>query len=315
MPFDDGGGEPPDLTPVQKITRDIRNSARLMDAHQARFLVDAYYQMQEDRIRAAHQQRTLAKGGEPNEITAWLQEQTATLESSVQKALDAYSTGRIDGRWLRSICGIGPVIAAGLMAHIDIKQAPTVGHIWRFAGLDPTVEWKPKTKRPWNAALKRLCWIVGESFTKVASLKSDVYGKVYIERKNLEIANNDAGKYSDQAVHSLSTKNFSEDTGARRWYGGEYPAGTCIRNSALDADKREAFLKKVRVEPGKGVQMLPPGRIHLRAQRYAVKLFLSHYHHVLYEATNGEPPPKPFIIQHGGHTHFLAPPNWPMEQP
>ena len=37
--------------------------------------------------------------------------------------------------------GIGPVIAAGLLANIDIKQAPTVGHIWRFAGLDPTNKW------------------------------------------------------------------------------------------------------------------------------------------------------------------------------
>ena len=55
-------------------------------------------------------------------------------------------------RWARSIYGIWPVLAAGLLAHIDIEQAPTVGHIWSFAGLDPTKKWQPKTTRPWNAA-------------------------------------------------------------------------------------------------------------------------------------------------------------------
>lgn len=56
-----------------------------------------------------------------------------------------------------SIHGIGPVISAGLLAHIDIHRAVTVGHIWRFAGLDPSVKWLKKTKRPWNAGLKVLC--------------------------------------------------------------------------------------------------------------------------------------------------------------
>jgi len=301
--------EPPALTPVAKLTRDIRDSAKLLDAHQARFLVDAYYSMQDDRIRAAHQLRTLVAGGEPNTIIEWLQDQTETLEESVKRALDAYSTSRIDGKWLRSICGIGPVISAGLMAHIDITQAPTVGHIWRFAGLDPTLKWEPKTKRPWNAALKRLCWIVGESFTKVSGLDSDVYGKVYVARKAQEIANNDAGKFADQAAAALVAKSYGEDTGARKWYGGEYPAGACAKIAALDTAKRDALLKKMRVEPGRGVPMLPPARIHLRAQRYAVKLFLSAYHEVLFFSTNGELPPKPYAVEHLGHAHYAGVPN------
>ena len=59
---------------------------------------------------------------------------------------------------------------------------------------------------------------------------------------------------------------------------------------------------------------LPPARIHLRAKRWAVKLFLAHYHHVLYESTHGTPPPKPYILAKDPelHTHFIAPPNWPM---
>ncbi len=58
--------------------------------------------------------------------------------------------------------------------------------------------------------------------------------------------------------------------------------------------------------------MLPPARIHLRAQRYAVKLFLSHYNEVAWELQSGERPPKPYIIdspRYPEHTHYLAPPN------
>ena len=65
---------------------------------------------------------------------------------------------------MRSIVGIGPVITAGFLAHIDIAKAPTVGHVpGGSADLDPTVKWDKGTKRPWNVVMKRLCWIVEES--------------------------------------------------------------------------------------------------------------------------------------------------------
>ena len=57
---------------------------------------------------------------------------------------------------------------------------------------------------------------------------------------------------------------------------------------------------------------IPDGRIHLRAMRWTVKLFLSHYHAVGYELEHGCAPPKPYVISHGGHSHCIAPPKWPM---
>ena len=59
-------------------------------------------------------------------------------EHNMQKMLDAFSVENGIGRWSESIPGIGPVISAGLISEIDITRAPTVGHIWRFAGMDPT---------------------------------------------------------------------------------------------------------------------------------------------------------------------------------
>jgi hypothetical protein len=264
------------LDPVSRLTRDLRDAARTLSTDEARFLVDAYYAMQRDRIRAGHQERTLNESGEPHDVMTWLAGQRETLENQIRRALDAYSAAQPAGVWARSIVGIGPVIAAGLLCHIDIKLAPTVGHIWRFAGLDPTVKWDKGKKRPWNGSLKRLCFLIGESFVKVHNHEQDVYGKVYVSRKAYEIARNEAGAFADQAAASLAAKRFGADTDARKHY-----------------------------EAGR----LPPARIHLRAERYAVKRFLYDLFAVMYFIQFKAMPPKPWIISHGGHAHYVPPPN------
>jgi len=262
---------------VERMSRDMRNAAATLTVQEVRFLVAAYYALQEDRIRSDHRVRKLSESHKPHEIVSWLGAQKSTLERQVARALDAYSGNKPVGIWARSITGIGPIIAAGLLAHIDIERAPTVGHIWRYAGLDPTSVWAKGTKRPWNADLKRLCFLIGESVVKVSNRESDHYDKVYKERKELEEANNQKGLYAQQAADALLKRKFGDDTEAKKHY-----------------------------EAGK----LPPARIHLRAHRYATKLFLSHYHHVAFWEHHGFAPPKPYIIEHGGHTHYLAPPNW-----
>jgi hypothetical protein len=270
-----------DLEPIKRLNRDLRQAAKTLTATEARFLVDAYYQMQRDRIRAAHQARTLEEAGEPNQLLGWLFENTAVLERNIKSALGGYSLSNPVGKWAESIIGIGPVISAGLLAHIDITKAPTVGHIWRFAGLDPTVVWKEGQKRPWNGALKRLCWIIGESFTKQSGHKDDFYGKIYIARKAQEEAKNANHDFSDQAATALTTKNWKRDTQTKAAY-----------------------------EQG----LLPQARIHLRAQRYAVKLFLSHWQTVAYRQHYGEMPPKPYVIEHLGHAHLIQVPNFPWAE-
>jgi hypothetical protein len=132
-------------------------------------------------------------------------------------------------------------------------------------------------KRPWCARLKCVLWNLGECFVKTANRDGAFYGPIYQDRKLLEQQKNDAGEYKDQAARALAEKNFGKATEARKWY-----------------------------EKG----LLPPAHIHARAKRYAVKLFLAHWHWVAYESRYGEPPPKPYVIEHLGHAHILAPPGW-----
>ena len=267
----------PIIDPIERIERDILRASTMLSTAEARYLVDTYYQVQDFRIASAAQVRSLNYQGEPSAFVGWTQVTMEYIELQIKNALDVYTDQSITGQWLKSIVGIGPIIAAGLMAHIDITKAPTVGHIWRFAGLDPTMHWEKGEKRPWNADLKVICWKAGQSFMKVQSNPNDVYGKLYKQRKLWEIERNEAGELADQARQALETKRFKNPTVTRKAY-----------------------------EQGK----LSDGHIDARARRWVVKLFLSHYHEVAYFVEYGELPPNPYVLEHvGGHVHRVEVPN------
>lgn len=265
------------LDPVARLTRDLAQASKTLSHTEARFLVDAYYTMQGNRIRADGQIRSMARGEtfEPHSVLMWLSDQNATLEAQIKRALTAYVESHPVGPWLTSIYGIGPVISAGLLAHIDIERAPTAGHIWSFAGLDPTKKWNKGERRPWNAALKVLCWKAGESFVKFHKNEQCFYGKYYASQKALYEARNDAGAYAERAAQILKECKIGKDTDAY----AAYSAGR-----------------------------LPKAQIHAMARRYAVKLFLSHLHGEMYRRILKQEPPLPYPIAHQGHAHFIQAP-------
>jgi Transposase IS116/IS110/IS902 family. len=150
---------------LAKLTRQLRKGATNLSRRDLRYLVNVYEEVQKHRIRAGQQVKAAEReGNEPNFVIVWMRQTFSEFEESVKKILDVYTSADPVGRWIRSIPGLGPYIAAGLLALIEIEKAPTVGHIWRFAGLDPTMKWSPGQKRPFNARLKRICYFIGQAF-------------------------------------------------------------------------------------------------------------------------------------------------------
>jgi hypothetical protein len=268
--------DPEKRVSIIRLTRDMAAAAKTMTVDEARYLVDAYYVSQEARKRTANQE--LAMDKEPHLLLEWLSEQNETLETQIKRALDRYTDEHEIGKWMKSIFGIGPVISAGMIAHIDIKKAPTAGHIWRYAGLDPTSVWAKKTKRPWNADLKTLCWKVGQSFMKFSGSPECFYGKIYKERKDYEVQRNAAGGNAATASHILATKKMDKS--------------------------KDAYKYLI-------TGVLPPAQIDARARRYAVKLFLAHLQYVWWWLDTGTKAPKPYSITMLGHAHIIQPPNLP----
>jgi hypothetical protein len=262
---------------VQRLTSDLREGVKAMTRDEARFLVDAYYTIQDYRIAAANQVKSVGEAGEPCDVLRWLFSQHETMEGQIKRALNWWTDAHPVSVWAKSVVGIGPVISAGLMAHIDITKAPTVGHIWSFAGLDPRATWGKGEKRPYNAKLKVLCWKIGQSFVKVSNNKRDFYGKLYQKRKAIEIERNEAGLLADQAEEKLAKFKIGKDT-----------------------DAYKAYI----------VGKLPPAHIQARAERWAVKVFLSHYHAKLYQNHFGVAPPEPYPIAILGHAHNIEIPDF-----
>src|SRR6266487_4134287 len=124
------------------LKRDLQE-ARSLTPREARFLVDTYYQWQHNRIRGANQVRAMSsgEGREPHRSILWAFQQSERLEHQILKFMHVWSDEYAVGRWAKAQVGIGPVLAAGLLAHIDIAKAPTAGNIWRFAGMDPSAKW------------------------------------------------------------------------------------------------------------------------------------------------------------------------------
>lgn len=359
-----------ELSALMSLSADLKNAAATLGQKEVRYLVDLYYIHQEGRKRAANQIRALEESEEPVRILEWVFEHERRLEDRIKGLLRIFAKTKGVGEWSLAQHGVGPVISAGLLAHIDIDKAPNVGHIWSFAGLNPKVSWVGKdgakkivndivkgkkptiaefnsccrevnrtpfliekllrsdsqwdsstpeapvkksdlisvlAKRPWNAALKTLCWHFGECIKRTHNSDKSFYGPLYAERKAYEIEQNRAGAFVDNAVQKLEDYKIGKTTDAYAWYAGRVTVEAYDEYLAEVKSGKKQVKPKL-VEEGKGQPMLPPAHLDRRACRWVTKLFLSHWHHVAFVEKNDVAPPRPYILAIGGHSEYIAPP-------
>ena len=269
----------PAIAGLTETRKDLRAASQLLSRDEIRYLVKSYYQVQEFRKSSGNMARAMSRDEKPCQLVSWLADSQRRIEDDIKISLDVYAMNDPTGAWALSQHGIGPVIAAGLLAHIDITRAPTVGHIWSFGGWNPDQKWLKGQKRPFNAALKQVFYKIGDSFVKTSNSAKSVYGPIYRQRKELETQRNENGEFAAQAARTLKEKRITEPA-TRKCY-----------------------------EAGR----LPPGAIDMRSRRIAVKLFLSHFHDVLTWNELGHRAPQPYAFAHLGHAHILEPTNppWP----
>ena len=136
------------ISTVARLDRDLRRAAaEELSPHQARYLVDLYYNLQNERIRANNQVVASEKAQEPHTLVDWFLDQNKTLEHSTRAALGSYVETTETGLWSLSVYGMGPVLSAGLLAHIDVTIGTNPSKIWSFAGLNPNAVWEKKQKK------------------------------------------------------------------------------------------------------------------------------------------------------------------------
>lgn len=78
-----------EYAPIARLSRDLKAASATLSHDEARYLVDAYYQMQDNRIRADGQIRAQAESDEPHAVLSWLATQNGSLEGQLRRALGA----------------------------------------------------------------------------------------------------------------------------------------------------------------------------------------------------------------------------------
>ena len=158
---------------VRALTKDLKKAAVTMGRDELRYLVDSYYRMQNDRIRSEGQTRSLSRDTNPHDVIEWYGQQNRFLENQLKGAMAEYVNHHPVGQWLKSICGVGPVTSAGLLAHVDlnpwkcrrtnmkevacspsdpctdnckVESLDYVGQLWSYAGLNPNSKWERKQR-------------------------------------------------------------------------------------------------------------------------------------------------------------------------
>lgn len=331
---------------IEKLSTDVKKCATNLGIEEARYLVDLFYQMQAFRIATNNQVKSIEKSGnsEPNAVLAYFKDCFNKLENNIEKCLDVYTMSTPVGRWLRSIPGIGPIIAAGFLANLDVKGRPTAGHFWSYCGLNDR-------NRPWLS--KEQCTKIVKEIIGDKKEKDITYQDFYkcceatqwkaenlIEAKNKKdewiFKNKDGSAYKftkDAIIKQLCLRPYNARLKTLCWklaqsfvklqnnpndiYGKLYVQRQAYeqrknQNGEL-ADQAAEGLKRVgkQTEAYKSYVkgMLPPKHINSRAERWTTKIFISHLHQVMYMAEYGTTPPMPFAFSELGHAHLIECPN------
>jgi hypothetical protein len=86
---------------------------------------------------------------------------------------------------MKGVVGIGEILAAKLIAMIEIERCNTISSLWRYAGFGVIDQKAEKRIRGepmhYNMRLKAACWLVGTSFLRCG--KKSPYASLYYERK------------------------------------------------------------------------------------------------------------------------------------
>jgi hypothetical protein len=240
--------------------------------------VEIYYDTQKLRIMHSNKLRLDPPCDEPpSELSQWLRKYLLLGENVMAGKLKKWvlsDRSPAEAKWAYNQVGIGPIIAAGLAAHIDPAKAKTPSAVCKFAGLAPGSDKRTKGKKiPFNSRLKIVCWKAGESFVKVSGKEDAFYGKLYTQFKTDEVSRNENGLYREQAARELATKKFSDNDTKKRLLEGK----------------------------------LSDGHLHSRAKRRTVKIFLQHYW-IEGRKARGLDVRLPYAIQILGHDGMIDPP-------
>lgn len=334
------------LVPLLKIDQDTKKAVQLVeiDKTQMRYLVDLFYQTQDTRIEAQNRIRAINQGKDsaPNNtstaILKWNLANVMIQEAELKKIIETAVQSCQIGRWLLAVNGIGPLIAASLIAYLDIDKAKHATGFHQYAGLN-------NNNRPWLGAAKSAEIVNKIMAGRKTPTEDDLY-QVYaatgwpvdfLERSISYNRNGEEIEWTkENLIKTVSMIPYNKRLKLVVYKIGEQFVKISKRNNtlygklykerkAIETAKNEAgeyadqakhilaskkFSKSTEAYKAYSKGKLPKGHIDMRAKRWTVKIFLSHLFEEMYWEKNGVAPAPFYTIADtrlGIHTVVIEP--------
>ena len=317
---------------LKGVIADVKNPSREL----IKLIVNVYYEQQKSRIALNNRIRAIQKGeySGSQDILEWFMRNNAIIEVGCKDAHEVIVNNSEVGRWLMQIQGIGPVIAAGLLAYFDVtgKQYPSA--FIEYAG--------------WNDNNHPFIGRVGaEKLWKELMLKYDNPRSItdemvidYASMTKVKFARfqnllEEGGKWSKEALIKEASKiPYNKSLKSLLWKAGRSFIMQCNNKKSLYGRRyaERKILETERNNNGEYAEQarlilqtknfskdtvayseyikgrLPKKHIEMRAMRYAVKAFIVHVFEEMYRVKYDKLPPLYYPLVHcEGHKDVIRP--------
>ena len=328
---------------ISKFTNDtkkiIKEKSTTITKDELKFIVHLFYSAQKDRIAVSNQLFALTNGNMTGKeelesasysIIKWEFENQTIREKELLKILKLVAESDQRGKWLTSIIGIGPTIAANLMAQLDVTKVQYASQFISYCGLSSqSIE---LGGRPWTgkeASRKIVDEIIGDAKEITATHIIQIAARTKWSVAHIE---KDAATYSkdgritgytkEAIIKSISKIPYNKElktlmfkigesfikqsNNKKSLYGRlykEYRADYTRRNEEGEFAERAAKILKEK-NYGKSTNAykaysqgkLPDAHIIAMARRKTLKIFISHVFECFYVCEYGQSiPPVPYV--------------------
>lgn len=254
-------------------------------------------QIQKGRIQFGNRVSALERGADNGHMGQLvIAEKWAARFAELEKELDRDIANEVAGfaiyEHLSAVKGIGPMMAAKLIAMIDITVPQTVSALWRYAGQGLSDYW------------------VDDNGKVVAPVK----GQVWDGKKKewvIKVIKNEDGWLEDWRIEKRIDK---KTTGYKCPYNDRLKtvcyqiASSFLKSRSPYRDVYDAAKSKYEINRPNWTK----AHIHQAAMRKMVKMFLSHLWST-WRTLEGLPVRRPYVHDYEGHTSLTTPQDfgWP----
>ena len=303
---------------------DISNISR----EEMKMLVDLYYQLQDNRKRSREQIRSIEQdrdGGKScnASVMNWVLLNQGLLEKQIPPIMQAVCENDEVGRWLLQIKGIGPVLAAGLLAYFDVEGRQYSNTFISYAGLnDHNRPWlgKEKSKKIIDDIMGDRKKVTEDDVAKIAAATQ--WSVEYLEKACFNEKKQKPVYTRDSLTKACAKIPYNKSLKTLMWKvaqsfiyqstRGSYYGKLYLERKAYEIKRNEegynrkyaedhiGHLKDKKSDTYKAYSegKIPDSQITARARRWVEQLFLSHLFDEMYRVHYDALPPIPYILAH-----------------